>query len=102
MFDCNCNIYNYTRDEAEIIIESQFDKCVAIFRFSGVEEDEMIKDSNVTAVYAVTRKDLKNSISHYKVIVYNNMYALLHTDDGPCDYEKHTSLSKVLIGYSYL
>lgn len=102
MFERNCNIHDYIRDEAEAIVRAHPDKCIALFRFTDIEDDEMSKDPNITATYAVTRKDLKNLIAHYKVIVYNDAYAVLHTDVGPRDCEQHTSLSKMLIGYSYL
>lgn len=102
MFNRNCNVHDYTREEATNVLRACTTKCVALVRFTDIEDDEMAKDPNITSVYAVTRKDLKNQISHYKIIVYNDEYTTLHTDDGPVDNERHTSLSKILIGYSYL
>lgn len=97
MFDYNCNIHNYTRIEAENILKRE-NKMTAIVRFCERENDIMAKNKTVTSVYAVSRKDLKNNIAHYLLIVYNNKYAILHTDIGPCNNDKHEKLTDVLDG----
>jgi len=100
VFSKNRTIHNYTLTEIENILRDE-DKCTAIVsRMIG--DASMLNNENISAIYIISRKDLKKNIAHYRVHVYNNEYALLFVDDGLYNGEKYYSFSSIFPGFTFV
>lgn len=94
VFIRNVNIYNYTHKQVENLLKDQ-NKCTAIVTYSNREKDIMTNDKDITAVYVISRKDLKKNIAHYRIHVYNEDFALIFIDDEPYDMTKFNNFTSM-------
>lgn len=101
VFNRNVDVHNYTHDQIRDILKTK-DKCTAMVTFSMHEDAIMSNDDNVSAVYVISRKDLKKNIAHYRVHVYSEDFALLFTDDGLYDITKHKNFTSMFPSFDFI
>lgn len=101
VFQRNRDVYDYTLVQVFDVLKNQ-NKCTAIVSYTNSEDNIMANDNRVSAVYIISRKDLKSNIAHYRVHVYNEEFALLFTDDGLYDIVKYQNFSSMFPGFNFL